>query len=602
MNIEEMNGYGGFYFYHLGKTKIIDGYVNIMTNINLTTLEVKVNLIEKKTKEIEFECKNLFSNCENIFHLGKRYHENGKEKLKIIHNMLGIKTYENTRNKRGLINVVGSGLKALFGTMDNEDAEFYDKAFTVMKNNEEFIRNGLKEEIKLIKTLNDQNINMKTNFENLNNKTIAFGEKLNTMIYFINDLNKKEVTLEHLEEIELKIIASCIELEGELDKIIDAILFLKINQIHPMIIAPEKFISILQSSKYENNLIYVPRIDTYNQIVKNINVKCYEKNKNLIVIISIPFVKNETYDTFRVIPIPILDDKKQIIFEKESEYFTISENKEYFSDLNVKEESLIKIENFYIVTDMILESTVTLNNCILNTFMKRGNKICKAKHIPYYLEMYIKLYDNRYLFAISDNTKYSYNCKNKLIEKDLLKGVGMFNVENNCTFSTLDFKITINNNLTEKKNNDVYHPYIDDCCINVKLNDIEYIEPMYKIRSNNMKEIEDISIEINNEKTYLEKTLEKLPLKSDKTIWSILGVFVSIFVIVIFIKIVKGNLNLSIFKNCFNKNSENITRHVVTYKKEQQPTNPIENKHIEIKREKVEEQPSKRFSKYKYDF
>lgn len=57
------------------------------------------------------------------------------------------------RSKRELLNIVGKASKWLFGTLDSEDAEKYDKAILTLRHNENSYRKELSMQMSLTKQL-----------------------------------------------------------------------------------------------------------------------------------------------------------------------------------------------------------------------------------------------------------------------------------------------------------------------------------------------------------------------------------------------------------------------------------------------------------------
>ncbi|CAD7083617.1 unnamed protein product [Hermetia illucens] len=99
------------------------------------------------------QCKTLKLNSE--LHI-RRLNNN----LNSVYGLLGISP--NIRLKRGLVNLVGSGLKFLFGTMDATDSEKIRAVLDTVEKNELNVKIGMEKNLLLIKEINKQSkmINM----------------------------------------------------------------------------------------------------------------------------------------------------------------------------------------------------------------------------------------------------------------------------------------------------------------------------------------------------------------------------------------------------------------------------------------------------------
>lgn len=59
---------------------------------------------------------------------------------------------QNERSKRALIDIAGTVLKSLFGTLDSKDAEYYDAAIDKVNSDEKELLNLLKQQSHVVQT------------------------------------------------------------------------------------------------------------------------------------------------------------------------------------------------------------------------------------------------------------------------------------------------------------------------------------------------------------------------------------------------------------------------------------------------------------------
>ena len=95
-----------------------------------------------------------------------------------------------TRNKRGLINIVGDGLKVLFGTMSNDDALFFQEQIAKTQDSQAFIEGQFRTSARIMDELNSANKALRRNQE----------KEEQRLRELLGDLDKirNEVTHEHM--------------------------------------------------------------------------------------------------------------------------------------------------------------------------------------------------------------------------------------------------------------------------------------------------------------------------------------------------------------------------------------------------------------------
>lgn len=218
----------GIYYEQLETVQFYETSWNIVTYLELSTFEEKLNYLDSiysKTKQL---CQHKFLNeisfCNNNKILDQLIPSIYKHE-KTLKTLIG-----NHRQKRALLNIVGSLFRSVFGTLDEVDAEFYNDAINRVNQNENHLVDLIKQQVQVVKTTI-------TNFNNtiisLNNNKIIFNENLSKLSKYIEGLNKKYFDLELKQTIEnhfslINLMLS--ELETEYETIINSILSL--NQIY----------------------------------------------------------------------------------------------------------------------------------------------------------------------------------------------------------------------------------------------------------------------------------------------------------------------------------------------------------------------------------
>lgn len=110
----------GIYFKSIGKLSQTKGNITTLINIDLNEIEVQITVIQIYIPNINEDCTINIPNCVEFLKKSRIEINNLRKNLGTIYQLLGV----DRRTKRGLISFIGPGLKVLFGTLDNEDAEY----------------------------------------------------------------------------------------------------------------------------------------------------------------------------------------------------------------------------------------------------------------------------------------------------------------------------------------------------------------------------------------------------------------------------------------------------------------------------------------------
>lgn len=343
----------GLYYDQIGKIEFFESTWKLITNIDITELESKIDLIDVTYSDTKILCNDKtfsnFSVCNTTLNIISKLIPVLKSKDESLKDLIGhtpnkkdssynyYTVDDHHRTKRGWFDGFGYLFKTVFGTLDAEDGEHFEKAFDrINKDKNEFVK-ILKQQTQVVQsTIMNFNSSI-TNYErNLNTFNINLRRLENftkTTVDTVTSLQRQQCMEEHLELLNLIIS----EVDKEYTIIINAILFAKTETLHPSIISPSKLISELQKV-----ITYLPTntkfpIDlTRNEIYKlesvlKLNVFLY--NNRLIFVIS---VFNETFDAYKLISLPIHknDDLYSFILPDEnSQYLSVSENRMYYVTL-----------------------------------------------------------------------------------------------------------------------------------------------------------------------------------------------------------------------------------------------------------------------------
>lgn len=219
-NIEILNKRPGLYFIQRQPIILATESWTIAVDVNLEDIENKL-LQLKSIWEITWNLRNktdgtIWTNAQ--FQGTNTILKNTEAKLGRLHELVGVEV-KSPRRKRGLINSIGFGLKTLFGTMDSDDAEYYNEKISTIDSNQHRVYQLEKDQLTLVRrtlkevsyTLTDvkdnQNTIIKTQLllEELQNLTQSnfetYKEQLEVYNKIVSALQVIELSAREIDEI-----------------------------------------------------------------------------------------------------------------------------------------------------------------------------------------------------------------------------------------------------------------------------------------------------------------------------------------------------------------------------------------------------------------
>lgn len=383
LNIQDLTSNNGYLPIKVDEVKTIEQYNKILHEINITAYTDSLYLLQQNIKTINSSLTKTNPETSSLLDSITKNYE--------ILNVKISNLKPHFRGKRGLINVLGKGLKYIAGSMDSDDEAQINNAL-----------NSMKTQVNNLTTFNNLISNQIKNITNhINQKQIVISTYFNKFKNFlqnkIRDLEDEFRLISHIYQVNNDITL----LKNHVDDIGQIIFSSKLGIIPTDIL-----------TKTELDLI--TSFDSYT----NIKVAVIFENENIVIILLIPQYSNSVLSKIIFEPIPNLKNKS--ISLKINEVLVSKNNKIY--ETNVKE-NLMK--NLIQINDNCLENIVNFKeaHCNMTTMdITSVNEIIPG----------ILIFKNFY-------SKITHNCNNKYD----LKITGTFLIKfENCEIYTLDNNFT----------------------------------------------------------------------------------------------------------------------------------------------------------------
>lgn len=229
------------------------------------------------------------------------------------------------------------------------------------------------------------------------------------------------------------------------------------NMLHAMKNMFENFASIVNNDNFNPKLLSKESLKaTLSQKNYNLNVdETYRKlseigevtkfkiyDGRILIVLTIRFFEDETYNLWKLIGVPIIHNKNVITVENNFKYLVASSDK-----ILATSSDLSKIPNFKGVgiLNTVDIDLVTLgeSTCIFNIYKNERDfwQYCQFNNSFDNIEIFQNLGNYRYLFAIRDTTSFTYTCPElyqNIGTNQFIQGTGILTLNEGCHFKTMD--------------------------------------------------------------------------------------------------------------------------------------------------------------------
>lgn len=459
--INDLSHMTGIYYEKIAEVHLYDQTWNLVTYLNTSFLSHRQILIKNYYEEFTFLCsQHKTLECSRML-------KTIKNRIKIIEtsyfNLLHlIGKYH--RTKRGLINIIGSGSKIIFGTMDQKDSDFIYGAISELEYKQ-------KESITILEDQTTILSNTVNNFNKTMQELKRAETEINEGLSKINNnsINLKQ-NLEHTLEMVNYFSMLVIDTEIDLNLLVNIVMFTKVGKIHPSVIPAEIFLSKLKESEVNLPMeMFYPvhlKEENINILLEISKISSFVQSDQLIFIIKVPITNQEEYELFNMIPIPQTKLLTTIIVNPKRKYLLISNTKSKAAIFDEIDKDCITIGPQKLCKQITLINPYINSICETDIFLFNKVKQCEMKAINQDLEIWHKLEKhNTWLYVLTKPTIVTITCG--ILEDITFKGVGTLTLKNKkCRAQMLNTILIPDLELTGEYDNKILGKDLsqDDCC------------------------------------------------------------------------------------------------------------------------------------------
>ena len=239
----------------------------------------------------------------------------------LLREMVG-KEYGDLRQKRGLMNFIGEISKVLFGTLDENDAEYYDEQIRKFEANSDDTTELLRQQVCVLKTtlgafngtLRDVEHNDRLMRKGLSDiqkylDTLSLEAAHKLSIFEAKFMIEKYIT---------QVNNALTILQRNMDLLLDSVVHAQTGGIQPQIVPPHLLLESLQGSYPFFPRDTIPPFplnkDSTSMIYKVCETKVYIRNNRLSYVISTPLVNKGEFRAYYLVPVPIQVNKDKLVY------------------------------------------------------------------------------------------------------------------------------------------------------------------------------------------------------------------------------------------------------------------------------------------------
>ena len=360
-HVEEFEESPGLFYVSRGSVNLYSTtwktliYVNLEEeNIEIDSLRAYMSHVDKLCNSMDIRnwtgCTQFRSSVSNRF----RHLENSAW---ILTDVIGFKNGESMW-RRGLLNFVGEISKVLFGTMDENDVQYYDEHIRHFERNSEDTTELLKQQAYLIKsTLGALNITLVDVTHN--DKLVKQGlVDIQTYLDSLSSETAEKLTIFGakfmIEEHITQVTNALTLLQRNVDLLLDSILHAQAGKVQPQLVPPKL---LLQSPREcqasfprDTILPFAPNADSASLMYKVCDVQVYIQNGKLSYVVSIPLIDKGQFKAYYLVPIPIQVNTDKLVYVRtEKSILCVDTKRQYYF--------LVRIRNYKVARKSLNEGT-----------------------------------------------------------------------------------------------------------------------------------------------------------------------------------------------------------------------------------------------------
>ncbi|XP_060531889.1 uncharacterized protein LOC132705358, partial [Cylas formicarius] len=357
------------------------------------------------------------------------------------------------------------------------DGEYFNECIDKVTKDEHEIEKLLKNQISVtssvIKSFNSTIQSFRIDEETFNQDLTQIQKSLYDISDTVAFYESQIKTLNLCESL----MESYVYLESYLSDILNAITFARIKVLHSSIIYPRDLVISLQEiskSLTKNNLPLPPYTSSIARYVDIMELKAFQTENKVVFVPRIPLIEPEIYTLYRVLPIPILDNRtrlfhiipstiKYIARDDDSLLYVLPEDLKSCKQIRGKERICFNLMQYPIDREALCEAQLLRHS-------DRVPVTCQSSIVLASDYNVIEIDFNYWLITVSEPLPISIKCGKRDLVAEMLKTNSLLKLQADCSAFIGSSRVRAKYFVEEYKNvtyksHAVEIPY--DCCSHI---------------------------------------------------------------------------------------------------------------------------------------
>jgi hypothetical protein len=323
--LEKFEESPGLYYVDKGRVNLYTTMWRTIVYVDLKAEDLEVDTIGSYINHVDRLCNSVevknWTGCSQFREaVTDRFrHLQGSESL--LKNTVG-KGSGDSRLRWGILNFIGEISKVLFGTLDENDADYYDEQIRKFDRNSDDTTELLKQQVCVLRTTLGAFNETLGDVEH-NNKLVRKG--LSDIQTYLDTLSSetarkfsifdaKFIIEKHITQVNKALTI----LQRNIDVVLNSVLPAQSGSIQPQIVPPNLLLESLRGSQSffprDTILPFPLNKNSTSLIYKVCEMQVYIQNNRLSYVVSIPLVNKREFRAYHLVPVPIPVNKDKLIY------------------------------------------------------------------------------------------------------------------------------------------------------------------------------------------------------------------------------------------------------------------------------------------------
>jgi hypothetical protein len=416
-SIEKYDESPGVYYENKGVAILYNVAWKTIVYVNLNKIDNETLVMGQYVHHVDMFCQmSIIRNWTGCAHFGNDARERLNQLTK-TEGLLKEITGQGTggkRKKRGVFNFIGEVSKILFGTMDEDDAKYYNEQIKLFEQNSEDMSTLLKQQLSVVRSslgaVNNTLADVEYNEHLLKEGISRVTKYMNTLRAETNEkVNLFNAKIE-IEGHILRVNNAMTALQRSLDLLIDNVINAQKGVLQPQVISPvtlmEALIKGVSVFPKDTALPFPLSKNSAHLLCRVCDLQVYIKDGILGYVILLPLINRGNFNIYRLIPIPVpLDQTKFLYIDTGKSFLWVDQARQYYFMTDKEWMDSWKILNamqYVCKQDQPFLSSHLHENCVVELLQPRRSvpPICDKRMVEISSPVWTQLANNEWIYFI----------------------------------------------------------------------------------------------------------------------------------------------------------------------------------------------------------